>query len=71
MPENIVTNVSLLKLVETISEKMFYYYYFLKQQNVVRNNLECLSLASNSNLVECLRLRPQPTRVKHLRDAPL
>jgi len=34
------------------------------------NNLERLSLASLSSLVLCLQVRPEPTRVKHLSDAP-
>ncbi len=36
-----------------------------------RNKLECLSLASLSSLVECLRVRTEPTRVKHFSGAPL
>ncbi len=35
------------------------------------NKLERLSLASLSSLVECLQVRPNPTRVKHLSGAPL
>jgi hypothetical protein len=36
-----------------------------------RNKLECLSLASLFSLVKCLRVRPEPTQVKHLKGAPL
>jgi len=32
---------------------------------------ECLSMASLSSLVLCLRLRPELARVEHLNDAPL
>ncbi len=36
-----------------------------------RNKLECFSLASLSILVKYLRVRPEPTQVKHLSGAPL
>ncbi len=35
------------------------------------NKLECLSLKSLSSLVECLQVRQEPTRAKHLSGAPL
>jgi hypothetical protein len=35
------------------------------------NKLECLSLASPSSLVQCLWIRPEPTRRKHLQGSPL
>jgi hypothetical protein len=31
-----------------------------------RKKLECLSLTSISNLVQCLQVRPEPTRVMHI-----
>ncbi len=37
----------------------------------VRHKLECLSLARLSSLVKCLRVRPVPTRMRHLSGAPL
>ncbi len=36
-----------------------------------RNKLECLSLANFSSLVQCLRVRLEPIRVKHLSRALL
>ncbi len=36
-----------------------------------RNKLECLSLASLSSLVQCLQVKREPSRVKHLSGAQL
>jgi hypothetical protein len=46
--------------------------YFLRPLFMnVRNKLERLSEAGISNLVQCLRVRPEPTRVKYLSCAQL
>ncbi len=37
----------------------------------VPKKLKCLSLASLSSLVKCLRVRPEPNRMKHVSSAPL
>jgi hypothetical protein len=43
----------------------------LKKFTTFCNKLDRLSLTSSSSLVQFLRVRPEPTRVKHLLDAPI
>jgi len=49
-----------------VSTRRLYYKFFIAVMYGFRNKLECLSLASLSSLVWCLRVMPEPTQVKHL-----